>query len=260
MAKLGKPQGKDRVLVALDTKSTNQALKWVRQLSGKVGGFKLGFEYFYGLLWRMIGTNHDVAVAEFDMARDLFGLIGSDILADIKIYDIPNTMGGAASALNLLPPRFMNLHASAGIDGMMAVVENKGNSLVLAVTLLTSFEENNANLLYGSPTKAKVLQLARDAKLAGCDGIICSPLELPILKARRELAGLIYVTPGIRPLGADKGDQNRVMTPGECVLAGGDYMVIGRPITGAKDPANAVFQITAEIEAAEAELAAKAVK
>jgi orotidine-5'-phosphate decarboxylase len=144
-----------------------------------------------------------------------------------------------------------NVHASAGIEAMMAAVQNKGISQVLAVTILTSLEENNAHLIFGAPSKAKVLQLARDAKIAGVDGIICSPQELELLGKQKELAGLLKVTPGVRPEWAAAGDQKRIMTPGDAIVAGATALVIGRPITKPPQevgtPADAARRIADEI-------------
>ena len=134
---------------------------------------------------------------------------------------------------------------------MIAAVMNKGHSQVLAVTVLTSLEENNAYLLFGAPSKAKVLQFARDAKTAGVDGIICSPQELELLGKQKELMGLIKITPGVRPEWAAVGDQKRIMTPLEAIRAGATALVIGRPITNPPveigSPANAVNKIVEEI-------------
>jgi orotidine-5'-phosphate decarboxylase len=147
-----------------------------------------------------------------------------------------------------------NVHASAGIEAMRVAVNNKRESLVLAVTILTSLEEDNAHLIFGAPIKAKVLQFARDAEIAGVDGIICSSKELELLAGQEELRGLIKVTPGIRPEWATAGDQKRVMTPGEAIKAGADYLVIGRPITKPPEeigsPVDAAQKIAQEIFAA----------
>jgi len=127
--------------------------------------------------------------------------------------------------------KMFNVHASAGIEALMAAVDNKRDSLVLAVTVLTSIEENNANLIFGGPIKAKVLQFALDAKLAGCDGIICSPQELEFLSEQKELKDLMKITPGVRPDWAVVGDQKRVLTPADAIRSGATALVIGRPIT-----------------------------
>ena len=124
--------------------------------------------------------------------------------------------------------------------------------LVLAVTVLTSLGEYDTYLIFGAPSKAKVLQFARDAKIAGCDGIICSPQELEFLGNYPELRGLLKVVPGIRPKWSVTGDQKRIMTPSDAIKAGADYLVIGRPITNPPkevgSSVEAVKRIIEEIE------------
>lgn len=245
---------KDRIIVALDVDSPGKAKTIVEQLAPHVGVFKLGLEFITSTFASLLDRNEMNAMQAYSDVVALFEFLGGKIFWDGKFDDIPNTVGGAAKAVAGLNVKMFNVHASAGVEAMMAAVANKGESLVLAVTVLTSLEENNAHLLFGGPSKAKVLQLARDAKLAGCDGIICSPQELELLGKQKELAGLIKVTPGMRPEWAVVGDQKRVMTPGEAIKAGADYLVIGRPITKPPPeiggPIEAAKRIAEEIEAA----------
>lgn len=216
-----KMEVKDRIIVALDVDSLDKVKLLVESLAPYVGCFKVGLE-----LLTAVGASK---VIEFIHSLD------GQVFYDGKFDDIPNTVGGAAKAVAELNVKMFNVHASAGIEAMMAAVANKGQSLVLAVTVLTSLEENNAHLIFGAPSKAKVLQLARDAKLAGCDGIICSPQELELLSKQKELDSLLKVTPGVRPGWAATGDQKRIMTPAEAIKAGATALVIGRSIT--KPPA-----------------------
>lgn len=230
---------KDRIIVALDVDNLDKARSLVEILASYVGCFKVGLELL-------------TAVGAPQVVKFVHGL-GGKIFFDGKFDDIPNTVGGAAKAVAGMNVKMFNVHASAGIEAMMAAVSNKGQSLVLAVTVLTSFEENNAHLVFGAPSNAKVLQLARDAKLAGCDGIICSPQELELLRRQKELAGLLMVTPGVRPEWAAAGDQKRIMTPAEAIRAGATALVIGRPITKPPaeigTPADAAKRIAEEIAA-----------
>lgn len=231
-----------RIIVALDVPSLEKAKPLVETLAPRVGPLKVGLQ--------LISAEGLPQVVSF------VNSLGGQIFVDGKFNDIPNTVGGASEAVAQLPGVAMfNVHASAGIDAMAAAVAKKGDALVLAVTVLTSFEENDGHLTFGAPTKAKVLQLAREAKLAGCDGIICSPQELPLLRRRRELQGLLMVTPGVRPEWAAAGDQKRIMTPGEAITAGADFLVVGRPITNPPvevgTPVEAVNRIVAEIELAQ---------
>ena len=223
-------EAKDRIIVALDVDSLDKAKSLVESLAPHVGCFKVGLE----LLTAVGGPK----VVEFVHS------LGGQVFYDGKFDDIPNTVGGAAKAVAGLNVKMFNVHASAGVEAMMAAVANKGQALVLAVTVLTSLEENNAHLIFGGPSKAKVLQLARDAKIAGCDGIICSPQELELLGKQKELGSLLKVTPGVRPEWAAAGDQKRIMTPAEAIRAGATALVIGRPIT--KPPA----EIGAPVDAA----------
>lgn len=228
---------KDRIIVALDVNDLDEVESLVRELAPHVGYFKVGLQ-----LLTSVGAPK---VVEF-----LHSLNGR-VFLDGKFDDIPNTVGEAAQAVSLLGVAMFNVHASAGIEAMMAAVHHKRNSCVLAVTVLTSLEENNAHLIFGAPSKAKVLQLARDAKLAGVDGIICSPQELELLAKQKELGEFLKVTPGVRPEWAAVGDQKRVMTPGDAIAAGATALVIGRPITKPPKevggPADAAQRIAEEI-------------
>ncbi len=224
---------KDRIIVALDVDSLDKAKSLVESLAPHVGCFKIGLE-----LLTAVGAPK---VVEFVHS------LGGQVFYDGKFDDIPNTVAGAAKAVAGMNVEMFNVHASAGIEAMMAAVANKGQSLVLAVTVLTSLEENNAHLIFGGPSKAKVLQLARDAKIAGCDGIICSPQELELLGKQKELGSLLKVTPGIRSSDAPPDDQKRTLSPGEAIRKGADYLVIGRPITNTPFPVEAAKRIAEEI-------------
>ena len=255
-------EAKDRVIVALDVDDPEKAIGIVEQLGPYVGLFKVGLQLIYAIFAGLVASPiEDVAVCNLRIARRLFFLLKGKLFLDGKLHDIPNTMGGSSAEVAKIEPVMFNLHASAGIEAMMAVVANKGQSLVLAVTVLTSLEENNAHLIFGGPSKAKVLQLARDAKLAGCDGIICSPQELELLGKQKELGSLLKVTPGVRPEWAAAGDQKRIMTPAEAIKAGADYLVIGRPIINPPaeigTPIDAAKKIAEEIATASATKEAK---
>ena len=226
---------KDRIIVALDVPSLEQAGPLITSLASYVWCFKIGLE--------LITAEGGPQAVRFVQER------GGQVFYDGKFCDIPNTVGNAAKAAAGLGVQMFNVHASAGVEAMMAAVANKWKALVLAVTVLTSLEENNAHLIFGGPSKAKVLQLARDAKIAGCDGIICSPQELDLLEKQKELSSLLKVTPGVRPEWAAAGDQKRIMTPAEAIEAGATALVIGRPITNAKDPVEAAKRIAEEIAA-----------
>ena len=232
------------IAVALDNMTLDEARTMVETLSPyQELMFKVGLE--------MISAGD---------ARELIRFIeqlGCGVLYDGKFDDIRNTVGKAAARVAALNVDMFNVHASAGKAAMEAAVKNRGHALVLAVTVLTSLKEEAVDI-FGMEAKDKVLQFARMAKEAGCQGIICSAQELPVLKAEPGLEGMLFVTPGIRPSWAQKDDQKRVMTPGEAVRAGATHLVIGRPITKPPEevgsPLEAAKRILDEISTAEGEL------
>lgn len=231
---------KDRIIVALDAPTLEEAAELTSMLRTHVGMFKVGLEL---LTW--VGS---VVVTR------TFKDNGAKVFYDGKFMDIPNTVAGASKAVASLGVDMFNVHASGGVDMMRAAVENKGSSKVLAVTVLTSLDEDACVNVYGGSPDTVVPFFAKMAMNAGVDGIICSPKELRILKLEKELGHLIMVTPGVRPAWASVGDQKRVMTPGEAIKAGADYLVIGRPITKPPKeigtPVDAAKLIAKEIEEA----------
>ena len=251
-------KAEDKIIVALDVDDLEKAKSLIEELAPYVGCFKIGLE-----LISSVGGPQAV--------RFVHGLEG-EVFYDGKFKDIPNTIGRASRAVSALGVKMFNVHASAGIEAMRAAVENVVGApnvirvgdrdilninvwrtpLVLAVTVLTSLGEYDTYLIFGAPSKAKVLQFARDAKIAGCDGIICSPQELEFLGNYPELRGLLKVVPGIRPKWSVTGDQKRIMTPSDAIKAGADYLVIGRPITNPPkevgSSVEAVKRIIEEIE------------
>lgn len=172
-----------------------------------------------------------------------------DVMADPKLHDIPNTVKNRVKKYAIHKPYFITVHASGGIEMMRKAVENCGESKILAVTVLTSLNEEECNINLGAPVKVKVLQYARNAVLAGVHGIVCSPQELKFLSQFPELKNLIKVTPGIRPKWHidPKDDQSRITTPRDAVLLGADYLVIGRPIIQSENPVGALQNTREEI-------------
>ena len=235
-----------KILVALDTDTAQKALTLAKTLHGEVAGFKVGLEL--------------INAAGFGLLEDLKAQagMGAKIFYDCKFHDIPNTVKGAARAAAGRGVWMFNVHASGGRAMMEAAVAGAregadaagvARPLVIAVSVLTSI---SAEVLRGElgverPVEAQVVALARLAQDAGCDGLVASPLEV---KAIRAACGpeFTLVIPGVRPAGSDVGDQKRVMTPREAVDAGADYLVVGRPITGAADPAAAARAINSEVD------------
>ena len=182
--------------------------------------------------------------------------LGFDIFLDLKFHDIPNTVAHAVAAAVRLPRvRLMTLHASGGLATMRAAREaagtKKNRPALLAVTVLTSFDEPTLREIgMEGSLGSRVVALARLAKTAGMDGVVCSALEAPAV--RRELGpDFKILVPGVRPASAATNDQSRIATPGDAVRAGADYLVVGRPITAAANPRTAALQIVTEIAGAE---------
>ncbi len=229
------------VFCALDTTHVDEAAALAARLRGRIGGIKLGLEFFCSN-----GPEGIRSVAA----------CGMPVFLDLKLHDIPNTVAGAMRAILPLQPAMTTLHAGGGEAMMRAAVDAAAESaakhglrrpLVLAVTVLTSFDQDGltATGVEGSVAD-QVRRLAELAKTSGCDGVVCSPHEVADLRARLG-ADFKLVIPGIRPSWAAANDQKRVMTPSEAMAEGADYLVIGRPITADPDPAQAAGRIAQEL-------------
>jgi len=227
------------VFVALDTPDLARALEIAAAVRPHVGGLKVGLEFITAL-----GP---------DAVRKIVAL-GLPVFADTKFHDIPNTVAGAAKAIGETGIGIFNIHAAGGEAMMRAAMDAAAKfhprPKVIAVTVLTSLDDDDLLSVGQSvPAAGQVTRLAKLSKHAGLDGVVCSPHEIALV---REACGpdFLIVTPGVRPAGADLADQRRVMTPAEAMKAGADILVIGRPITGAKDPAAAAKAIADETAAA----------
>ncbi|MFO7942546.1 MAG: orotidine-5'-phosphate decarboxylase [Bacillota bacterium] len=224
----------ERIIVALDTPDIEIARGLVEVLTPEFGHFKTGLEFFC--------SGGPEAVRNLQTS-------GAELFLDLKLHDIPNTVGGAARALGELGVWMTNLHASGGPEMMRTAREALPDALLLAVTVLTSFAEEDFRSYVGTSTTVEdtVRRWAVAAKESGLDGVVCSPKE--IVAVREEIGkDFLIVTPGIRPRWAAKGDQRRVTTPAEALELGADYLVIGRPITASPDPREAAERIAKEIE------------
>ncbi len=225
------------VFCALDTVALPEALAWSRAVKPFVGGLKVGLEFF-----NANGPQGVRAVAE----------IGLPVFADLKLHDIPNTVAGGIRAVLALGVSIVNVHAAGGTAMMRAAADAAASAgakrpKVIGVTVLTSLDQSDllATGVTGSPSD-HVLRLAKLAKASGLDGVVCAAHEIEML--RRELGrDFMLVVPGIRPAGAALADQKRVMTAGQARALGADILVIGRPITGAADPAAAARTIRDEL-------------
>ncbi|MBF0265196.1 MAG: orotidine-5'-phosphate decarboxylase [Gammaproteobacteria bacterium] len=223
---------KKPVIVALDYKDADSAMALVEQLNPDYCRVKIGKELF---------------VRTGPQLLEKIQTLGFDIFLDLKFYDIPNTVAAACAAAADLGVWMVNVHASGGPIMMEAanhaICFHSKPPILIAVTVLTSFSEDEFSKLgYQRSSREQVLHLAQLTQRSGLSGVVCSPLEAKMLKQQMGKE-FILVTPGVRPLGSDKGDQNRVMTPSEALIAGSDFLVIGRPITAAKNPLKALESI-----------------
>ena len=226
------PLSSNPVFVALDTTDIDHARRLAADLASSVGGLKLGLEFFNAHGPAGIGP---------------FVEMGVPVFLDLKYHDIPNTVAGAARAAAQLGVSILNLHAQGGAAMMRAGLEAaksvSPSTKVIAVTMLTSLADEDLPPLGLQPSVGdQVVRLATLARQCGLDGVVCSAHE--IVRLRKELgADFLLVVPGIRPAGSALGDQRRVMGPAEALGAGANILVIGRPITGAPDPAQAARDI-----------------
>lgn len=225
----------DRVIVAVDKSSRDDILRTVDSLSGAVGVFKIGLQAFI--------ANGPPIVREI-VAR------GEKVFLDLKIHDIPNTAQHAVEEAATLGAFMLTVHASGGGAMLQAAAAKAGATLVLGVTVLTSLDEDELDAIgfRDAPLDAAV-RLARLAQRSGLRGVVASPQEIAAIRAACD-EDLVIVTPGIRPEGSDAGDQRRTTTPAAAIAAGADYIVVGRPITEARDARAAALRISDSLSVA----------
>ncbi len=240
---LTKQQAAAKVMVALDKPDAEAALKLAAQLDGAGCWMKVGMELFYAA---------GPAVVRELKAR------GFKVFLDLKMHDIPNTVRGGARSITRMGVDLFNVHGAGGVAMMQAAAEGvrdaveagdaEASPIVIAVTQLTSTSQRTLNDEIGiaGSVEDAVVRYANLAKQAGLHGVVASPLEVAAIKGACG-ESFITVTPGIRPRGADAGDQSRITTPYDAVAIGTDYLVIGRPITAAADPAAALNLILEEM-------------
>lgn len=221
------------ILVALDYDNKNHALQLIDQLDPNMCRLKVGKEMFTLFGPQLVKDIHDR---------------GFDLFLDLKFHDIPNTVAKAVAAAAELGVWMTNVHASGGLAMMEAAKKalqpyGKEAPMLIAVTVLTSMSDDDLKLVgIDVPAFEHVQRLAKLTKQAGLDGVVCSAQEASVLKSLLA-QDFKLITPGIRPVGSEVGDQHRVMTPPEALAAGADYLVIGRPITKATDPLAALQAI-----------------
>jgi orotidine-5'-phosphate decarboxylase len=226
----------ERLIVALDVPDRAQADALASQLQNDVRWYKIGLE-----LYSSEGPG---------LVRD-YVAAGRQVFVDLKLHDIPATVGRATARLAGLGAGLLTIHSSGGKEMMAAAVDaaSKSSLKILAVTALTSLDQDDLVAVgIGMPMRELVIQRALLAADAGCDGVVASPHEAAALRAVLPEDFLI-VTPGVRPAGAALGDQKRVMTPAQAREAGSDMIVVGRPVRDAADPLAAARGILAELGA-----------
>jgi orotidine-5'-phosphate decarboxylase len=221
------------VAVALDTADLAVAARWASAVAPHVSTVKVGLELFC--------HEGPDAVEKIRAGADV------EVFLDLKLHDIPATVAGAARSVAPLQPRYLTVHACGGPAMVEAAAQALPDTLVAAVTVLTSLSAADLDLLgLAGPPADAVRRLARLAVDAGARALVCSPREVALV---REAVGdgVVLITPGVRPAGADVHDQARVATPQQALADGADLLVIGRPITGADDPAAAAATIAKEL-------------
>jgi orotidine-5'-phosphate decarboxylase len=222
---------RERLIVALDVSSIDAARAMVARLGEAVTFYKIGYQLAFA--------------GGLDYARELVQS-GKRVFVDLKLHDIGNTVAAGVKSVARLGASFLTVHAYPQV--MQAAVQARENNLqLLAVTVLTSLNDDDLSEAgYATTVAALAARRAAQARAIGVDGLVCSPKEVGNL---RRIVGdrLTLVTPGIRPAGADVGDQKRVATPAAAIAAGADYLVVGRPILAAADPKAAAQAIVAEI-------------
>jgi orotidine-5'-phosphate decarboxylase len=237
----------NRLIVALDVETVRRARELFSALRETAGMFKIGSQLF--------------TAAGPDLVREIVEA-GSRVFLDLKFHDIPNTVAAASREAARLGVSIFNVHAAGGSEMMKRtaaavteVSEREGLSRphVIAVTVLTSADAATlAEVGVTVGPEEQVAELARLAARCGLDGVVASPREVALVRAAVEREGFVIVTPGVRPMGAATHDQKRVTTPAEAVRAGADYLVVGRAILEASDPAAAAREILDEMQGAPA--------
>ncbi|MBE3009304.1 orotidine-5'-phosphate decarboxylase [Microbispora sp. NEAU-D428] len=221
------------IAVALDAPDLETAARWAGLVTPHVSTVKVGLE-----LYLRYGP---------DVIASVRGASGVQVFLDLKLHDIPNTVGAAARAVARLKPTYLTVHAAGGPAMVRAAVEAAPNTQIAAVTLLTSLSEADLREIgIQGPPEDVVRRMAAVAVGAGAQALVCSPREVAAVRAEVG-PDVTLITPGVRPVGADTQDQARVATPEDAIAQGADLLVIGRPITGAPDPGAAAAGIAAAL-------------
>jgi orotidine-5'-phosphate decarboxylase len=225
--------GRAPIAVALDAPDLDTAAEWAALVSPHVSTLKIGLE-----LYLRYGP---------DVVASVRGARGVDVFLDLKLHDIPATVGGAARSVAKLRPDLLTVHAVAGPAAIDAAVQALPNTKIIGVTVLTSLCDADLDQIgLAGPVSDAACRLATLAVQAGARGLVCSPREVATVRAEVG-PDITLITPGIRPAGQDNNDQARVATPQAALRAGADLLVIGRPITSAADPGAAAAALGADL-------------
>lgn len=221
------------IILAIDTTDLQVVKGLIRKTRESVSIYKFGLEFYL-----KFGN---------DLLQELINQFEIEIFLDLKLHDIPNTVKGACRSISSLNPYFLTVHASGGEEMIKAAVSELPNSKIAAVTILTSLDQPSLKSLgISSDIGDLVLAMADQSFKAGAAAIVCSPLEVAMVK--RRIPSLITITPGIRGQLSHLGDQVRTLSPKEAIDSGSDFLVIGRPITGAENPGVAAMEIFNSIQ------------
>jgi len=221
------------IAVAIDAPDLETAKKWAKEVSPYVSTLKIGLETYLRDGKKSIEQIKEIS--------------NCDLFLDLKLHDIPATVAGACRSVADLNPKYLTVHASGGSEMINEAAKTLPNTLIVAVTILTSIDEKNLlEIGFKNSSKESAVNLAKLAVAAGARAIVCSPQEVAEIRKNVD-SSIVLITPGIRPQGSSSNDQQRIATPQEALLNGANLLVIGRPITGSDNVGEAAKRISEEV-------------
>ena len=221
------------IAVAIDAPDLETAKKWAKEVSPYVSTLKIGLETYLRDGKKSIEQIKEIS--------------NCDLFLDLKLHDIPATVAGACRSVADLNPKYLTVHASGGSEMINEAAKTLPNTLIVAVTILTSIDEKNLQEIgFKNSSKESAVNLAKIAVAAGARAIVCSPQEVAEIRKNVD-SSIVLITPGIRPQGSSSNDQQRIATPQEALLNGANLLVIGRPITGSDNVGEAAKRISEEV-------------
>ena len=221
------------IAVAIDAPDLETAKKWAKEVSPYVSTLKIGLETYL--------RDGKKSIEQIKEIRNC------DLFLDLKLHDIPATVAGACRSVADLNPKYLTVHASGGSEMINEAAKTLPNTLIVAVTILTSIDEKNLQEIgFKNSSKESAVNLAKLAVAAGARAIVCSPQEVAEIRKNVD-SSIVLITPGIRPQGSSSNDQQRIATPQEALLNGANLLVIGRPITGSDNVGDAAKRISEEV-------------